>query len=244
MPVHLAHANKVHYFARSKGVLAKTDRIDSTILTEYGRANEREADVVLLNEKTEKIAELLKRRDHLQNDKRRENNRLDKEFSAEITKSMKKHIKWLDQENRGLDKKLSELKQTDEVNSSHQLLESIPAIGDLTAYYLLSNLPEIGKVSHKKLAALVGVAPFNRDSGKGQGKRFIKGRRARLRQILYMSAITAIRHNPPLKAFYQRKRAEGKPGKVAIIAVVRKLLSMANSVMKRQTAWVDEYSMS
>lgn len=111
----------------------------------------------------------------------------------------------------------------------------------ISAYYLLSCLPEIGKTSHKALAALVGVAPFNRDSGNSQGKRFIKGGRSKLRQILYMVAISAIRCNAPLRAFYARLRNNGKPAKVALTAVIRKLISMINSVMKRQTPWEDEY---
>jgi transposase len=241
LPVHVAHANKVRYFARSQGLLAKTDKIDAHVLSDYGRLLQPKADSLLLNEDAEKIAALLKRREQLQADKKRETNRLDKITSADIKKSINEHVKWLDKKIKEIDKKLLLLKQSDIISFEHNLLTSIPSIGDISAYYLLSCLPEIGKISHKALAALVGVAPFNRDSGNSQGKRFIKGGRSKLRQILYMVAISAIRYNAPLKAFYARLRNNGKPVKVALTAVIRKLISMINSVMKRQTPWETEY---
>lgn len=242
LPIHVAHANKVRYFAKSQGLLAKTDKLDARVLSDYGRLLQPKADSVLLNENTKKIAELLKRREQLQADKKRETNRIDKIINPDIKRSIEEHVKWLNKKIKEIDKKLLLLKQSDDVSSAHDLLTSIPAIGDISAYYLLSCLPEIGKTSHKALAALVGVAPFNHDSGNNQGKRFIKGGRSRLRQILYMAAITAIRCNTPLKAFYVRLRNNGKPVKVALVAIIRKLISMINSVMKRQTPWQKEYS--
>jgi len=241
IPVHVAHANKVRYFAKSKGLLAKTDNIDAAVLTDYGRLLKPAADILHLNKITEKIGEKLKRREQLQADRKREKNRLDKELSKDFQKSIKDHISWLDKEIKQLDKDLKELKQHEEVKVNHDLLTSIPSVGDLVAHYILAYLPEIGKLSHKALSALVGVAPFNNDSGKGQGKRFIQGGRSRLRQVLYMSGITAITFNKDLKVFYERLKAQGKPTKVAIIAVVRKLLTMANSVIKRQKPWEIEY---
>jgi transposase len=241
IPVHVAHANKVRYFAKSKGLLAKTDSIDAAVLTDYGSLLKPKADVLHLNKTTEKIAEKLKRREQLQADKKREKNRLDKELSKDIKKSINDHIDWLGKKINGLDKDLKELKKNDEVKINHDLLTSIPAIGDLGAHYLLSYLPEIGSLSHKQLSALVGVAPFNNDSGQGQGKRFIQGGRSRLRQVLYMSAITAITFNEDLKVFYGRLKAKGKPTKVALVAVIRKLLTIASSVIKRQAPWESEY---
>ena len=123
------------------------------------------------------------------------------------------------------------------MKQNHALLISIPSVGLLVANYLIGNLPELGLFNHKSIAALVGVAPFNRDSGSFNGKRFIQGGRRELRRILYMSAISSIRFNPDMKVFYKRLRAAGKPAKVALIAVVRKLLSVINSVVKRQTPW-------
>jgi transposase len=241
LPVHVAHPNKVKHFAKSKGLLAKTDKIDAKVLSDYGTLLSPKADTLLLNKNTAKIAENLRRREQLQADKKRDTNRLDKELSDDIKQSIQNHVDWLDKEITTLGRNLAELKKCDDVKINHGLLTSVPAIGDLTAHYLLSYLPEIGKVSHKALAALVGVAPFNNDSGKGHGKRYIQGGRSRLRQVLYMAAITAIRFNPPLKSFYTRLREQGKLAKVALIAVIRKLLSMANSVMHRQTPWEVEY---
>ena len=194
-----------------------------------------------MNKTTEKIGEKLRRREQLLSERKREHNRLDKELSKDVKKSINDHISWLDRKIKSLEKDLKELKKKDEIKSNHDLLTSIPSIGDLVAHYLLAYLPEIGKLSNKALSALVGVAPFNNDSGKGQGKRFIQGGRSRLRQVLYMSGISGITFNSDLKAFYVRLKAQGKPSKVALIAVIRKLLTMANSVIKRQSPWEAEY---
>lgn len=241
LPVHVAHANKVRYFAKSQGLLAKTDKLDARVLTSYGRLLKPTPDSLQLTDNTKKIGELLKRREQLQADKKRETNRLDKISNEFILDSINEHIKWLDKKIKETEGELAQLKKAEDVNDAHDLLTSIPAIGTLSAHYLLSSLPEIGKLSHKAIASLVGVAPFNHDSGKGQGKRFIQGGRGRLRQVLYMASITAIRFNPDLKIFYTRLIAKGKPTKVAITAVIRKLLTMANSVMKRQTPWEEKF---
>jgi transposase len=124
---------------------------------------------------------------------------------------------------------------------AHALLTSVPGIGNILAYYLICYLPELGKLSHKAIAALAGVAPFNHDSGKHQGKRFIQGGRSMVRQMLYMAAMTSITFNPTLRVFYQRLVEQGKPGKVALVAVMRKLLSIVNSIMSRQTPWQESY---
>lgn len=241
LPIHVAHPNKVRHFAKSKGLLAKTDHIDAAIISEYGQLLKPTADVLQLSDTAEEIGEKLRRREQLQADKKREQNRLDKELSEDTQTSIKEHINWLDQKIKELDQVLNKLKQHDAVKTNHDLLTSIPAIGNLVAHYLLAYLPEIGKLSNKALAALVGVAPFNNDSGKSQGKRFIQGGRSRLRQVLYMAGMAAINFNQDLKVFYRRLKALGKPAKVAIIAIIRKLLTMANSVIKRQSAWIAEY---
>lgn len=242
LPIHVAHANKVRHFAKSQGLLAKTDKMDAKVLSDYGRLLQPDADSILLNDATEKMADLLKRREQLLADKKREHNRLDKILGRDIERSIKRHIKWLDENITEIDKLLAELKKTDEVKEAHNLLTSIPAIGDISAFYLQACLPELGKLSNKALAALIGVAPFNNDSGKGSGKRFIQGGRSRLRQILYMAAITATRCNLDLRTFYLRLVSQGKATKVAIVAVIRKLITMANSVMKRRSPWVDVYT--
>jgi transposase len=241
LPIHVAHANKVKYFAKSKGLKAKTDQIDARTLTDYGSSFQPLPDSLLLSGSLKKVADLLKRREQLQADKKRETNRSDKDLDADVQQSVDDHVEWLSGQIKIIDKKLSSLKQEKDVVIKHNLLTSIPYIGDISAHYLLSNLPELGVLPHKSLSALVGVAPFNNDSGKSENKRFIKGGRSCLRQVLYMAAISAIRYNPPLKLFYDRLREKGKSGRVALIAVVRKLIGMANSVLKRGTAWTPEY---
>lgn len=240
IPVHLAHANKVRYFAKSKGLLAKTDKLDAKVLSEYGRVFEPQADTVLLNKTTAEMQDLLKRREQLQAFKRQDENRLDRITNKKNKRSIKAHIKWLDKEIKKMEEEIQLLQKSDEVKFDHQLLKSIPAIGDLSACYLLSFLPELGKLSNKQLSALVGVAPFNRDSGEVRGKRFIQGGRGGLRKVLYMCAISAIRCHPDLKKFYLRLKTKGKATRVALVAVMRKLICMANSVLTRGTAWQKE----
>lgn len=156
-------------------------------------------------------------------------------------KSIKSHIKWLEQEVDQLDKKIEDHQKQEELKDQIELLISIPGIGKLTASYLISFLPELGKMGNKQIAALVGVAPFNRDSGALRGKRFIQGGRAIVRKILFMAALASIRcHHSDLRIFYQQLRARGKAGKIAIVAVMRKLLVVLNSVLIRKTPWVEK----
>jgi len=237
LPVHVAHANKVRSFAKAKGILAKTDQLDASVLTEYGFVMKIKSDELLLTKNAEKIRLLLGRREQLMNDRQREKNRLDKINDQSIKHSVESHIKWLSDEIKNVDKQLDKSSQAADVKLKHDLLISIPAVGRLVANYLVANLPELGLLNHKAIAALVGVAPYNRDSGSFSGKRFIQGGRRELRRILYMSAIASVRCNPDMKIFYRRLRDAGKPAKVAFIAVIRKLLSVINSVIKRQTPW-------
>ena len=240
LPVHVAHANKVRAFAKSKGILAKTDKLDASVLSEYGSLMKVEPDKVLLTENGEKIGVLLGRREQLMNDRQREKNRLDKIDDEVIKTSVESHIKWLSDEIKNMDQQLNEHSQMIDIKPKHDLLISIPAVGGLVANYLIANLPELGLLTHKAIAALVGVAPYNRDSGSFSGKRFIHGGRKELRNVLYMSAIVSVRCNVDMKVFYKRLREAGKPAKVALIAVLRKLLSVINSVIRRQTPWQEK----
>ena len=174
------------------------------------------------------------------NDRKREKNRRDKIKDKVIKTSVESHIKWLSDEIKNIDQQLNKYSQMIDIKPMHDLLISIPAVGELVANYLIANLPELGLLNHKAIAALVGVAPYNRDSGSFNGKRFIHGGRKELRRMLYMSAIVSVRFNPDMKVFYKRLREIGKPAKVALIAVVRKLLSVINSIIKRQTPWQEK----
>ena len=138
------------------------------------------------------------------------------------------------------DKQLDELQTKSNLKPQVDLLTSIPGVGKLTASYVLAFLPELGKLDHKQIAALVGVSPFNHDSGLYRGKRFIQGGRAFMRKILYMAALVSIRWYTDMSLFYQRLKKQGKPSKVAIVAVMRKLLIVLNSVFKRGTPWQEK----
>lgn len=241
IPIHLVHANDIRYFAKSKGIKAKTDKIDAKVISAYGEERKPEADTLLLSNDDEKIKKFLKRREQLLEDKKRENNRLDKIIDTDIKQSISDHMKWLENSLKEIDKNLSELRDKSSTKSDHKLLTSIPGIGDLLANYLMTHLPEIGKISYKALSALAGVAPFNHDSGGSQGKRFIQGGRGTIRRLLYMAAMVSIQHNSDLKIFYKRLRDKGKSGKLALVAVMRKLLCIASSVMARKTPWQPSY---
>lgn len=235
--VHVAHPNKIRAFAKSKGLLAKTDKIDASLIADYAKMMQVTADNYLLSETTEKIGEFLKRRDQLLADKHREQARLDKEYGDNIKRSIQSHIKWIEKEIIRIEKLLEEESQQEALQPQIALLTSVPAVGRLTALGLLAFLPEIGEANHEQLVALVGLAPFNRDSGRCKGKRYIQGGRGIIRKALYMAAIASLRWNKPLANFYQRLRSRGKPAKVAITAVMRKLLMVLNSLMKRQSPW-------
>jgi transposase len=237
IPIHVAHANKIRSFAKSKGILAKTDKLDATVLTAYGKAMEIIEDQILLNEDELKIKQIISRRNQIMNDMMRDKNRLDKITDEDIKISIESHVEWLKTEIARLDQKLKLLSKSDNVKAKHDLLTSVPSIGSLTAHQLIANLPELGKLSHKQISALVGVAPYNRQSGNYDGKRYIQGGRGQLRRALYMSALSSVRWNPDMKLFYTRLKNAGKPIKVIFIAVIRKLLSVLNSIIKRNTPW-------
>ena len=231
---HMAHPNKVRAFAKARGSLAKTDKIDAKLIAQYSELMQPTADST---EKNQAIKELLRRREQLIAEKNREGNRLDKEYSKNITLSIQKHIRWLNKEIKAVESQLTLESDSTENKDQVKLLASIPGIGKLTALYILSFMPEIDTANQGQLAALAGLAPMNRDSGTYRGKRFIQGGRAPLRKALYMAAVPSVRFNPELKCFYERLRSQGKPAKVALVAVMRKLLLMAASVLKRQDFW-------
>lgn len=237
IPIHLAHANKVRAFAKAQGILAKTDKLDASVLSQYGRLLKVKPNEFLLSENAETIKSLLKRRKQLIDEKLREQNRLDILKNNTVKDSISRHLDWIKEEIKLLEQTLKALQKTSTIQGPMKLLTSIPGVGNLVASYLIAFLPELGKLPPKAISALVGLAPFNRDSGKFNGTRFIQGGRANLRHILYMSAVASTRWNSDLQTFYKRLRDSGKPAKIALVAVARKLLTMANSVMLRQTPW-------
>ena len=241
LPIHTANPLRVRRFAESKGLFAKTDKIDAQVIAEYSEIMKPEADSKLRTAEENSLAEKIKRRDQLIGDKTREGLRLDKELSPETKKSIKSHIKWLDKEIGKIEEAIKNIQKNELINKKFELLTSIPAIGKITAMTLIAYLPELGKYDKKKLAALVGLAPFARESGKYKGMRFIRAGRGILRKALYMAALSAVRHYKEMKELYSRLRTKGKAAKLALIAVARKLLHVANSVMQRQSIWKETY---
>jgi transposase len=237
----MVHANKVRDYARASGVLAKTDKIDAKVIALYGRAFNVRADDRVIQPEVVSLRSLLLRRSQLQQQQVMEKNRLDKSLEAAMEKSIKKHIAWLDKEIAVIGKAIDE-QVAGNRNLKHQveLLSSIPGVGSLTAATVIAELPELSSAEPEKLASLAGLAPYNRDSGKKSSQRFIKGGRANLRKALYMAALSASNCNPDLKTFYQRLKAKGKPAKLALIAIARKLIHILHSVSKRQSKWTVE----
>lgn len=237
MPVVIANPRQVRDFARATGRLAKTDRIDAEVLAEFGRAV-RPSPRPLRNAEQEQLRALMVRRQQLVDMLVAEKNRL-RMASAVVRPSIESHIEWLEKQQRDLNRDLRQfIKSLPLWQAKAKLLITAPGVGPTMSAGLLAWLPELGRLNRHEIAALAGVAPFNRDSGTLRGKRMVWGGRSELRALLYMSTLTAIRCNPPLAVFYQRLRLAGKPGKVALTAAMRKLLVILNTMVKNNTPWL------
>jgi transposase len=243
---HLAHPNNVRDFAKAEGYLAKTDKIDAKVLAAYGRISRKAiAEKPLPGKEVGRLKTLLDRREQLLGEQTREKNRLQQIEDRWLKGSTERHLKWIGKELERIEKELAEhQKQNAQIESPVKLLTSIPGIGEQTARVIVAYLPEIEVCTDKSVAALTGVAPFNKESGKVKGKRKIKAGRSVIRKTLYMAAMTASRYNCVIKVFFERLIAKGKPYKVALIAAMRKLLLIAQSVLKRKTPWVERESLA
>jgi transposase len=236
LALRIVNARQVRDFAKASGRLAKTDRLDARVLVAFARAMKLEPREVA-GEQQQALQALITRRRQLIEMLVMEKNRL-RTAHKEVKRGLKKNIEWLEQQLRHADQDLgSALRECGVWREKVELLESVPGIAQLTALKLLASLPELGTLNRREISALAGVAPFNRDSGRWCGKRSIYGGRAAARGALYMAALTGVRHNLVLKAFYQRLRAAGKPGKVALTACMRKLLTIINSMLRHQRPW-------
>lgn len=240
LPVVVINPRQVRDFAKSTGQLAKTDQIDAHVLADFA-AKIRPEIRPLPSKDQEELRELLTRHEQLMQMLVAEKTRL---LQAEgqgrhtLRKKIKNHIKFLEREIIMLDSDLGDtLKRSEIWRESDDLLQSVPGIGKGTSRTLLGLVPELGTVSGGEAAKLVGLAPFNRDSGKFRGSRHIGGGRGRVRAMLYMATLSAIRCNPVVKLWYQRLLGAGKPKKVALVACMRKLLVVLNQMLKTKTRW-------
>jgi transposase len=236
LPVIVVNPRQVRDFAKATGRLAKTDKIDAEILAHFGEAV-RPALRTLPAPGSEELRALIARRRQVTEMLTAETNRLTHSAKA-VGKRIQAHIRWLEAELDRVDSELDQsIHQSPIWREQEDLLKSVPGIGPVISRTLLAELPELGKLNRKQIAALVGVAPLNWDSGMMRGRRAIWGGRATVRAALYMAALVASRCNPKIREFHRRLRAGGKAPKVALVACMRKLLTILNAMIKHRTRW-------
>jgi transposase len=236
LPVVVVNPRQARDFAKATGQLAKTDALDARALAHVAEAI-RPAPRPLPDTQTEELRALLARRRQLVGMRTAEQNRLGS-APRRLQADIQVHITWLNERLAALDDDLDTTLRASPVwREREEWLRSVPGIGPVCARTLLLDLPELGTLSRQRLAALVGVAPLNRDSGTLRGTRTIWGGRAHVRTTLYMSTLVAVRYNPVLKTFYERLRAAGKAAKVALTACMRKLLTILHTMVKHHTPW-------
>lgn len=224
-------------FARAAGFLAKTDRIDARMLAAMGQclSPDAQAQIDLVRER---LGLAHKRRDQLVQERKRERTRRSECAAPELVADIDAHLAWLDTRISQWDEAISRLfAQSEALEQDRRRLRAIPGIGPVAATTLIALMPELGSLSSRQIAAMAGLAPFNVDSGQFRGHRRIKGGRKRVRDALYMAALSAARHCPRFSAFYQRLIAAGKPAKLALIAIARKLLIVANAILRDKSAF-------
>jgi transposase len=232
VPIAVINPRQGRDFAKASGRLAKTDRIDAETLALFGQAL-RPQPQPLPDEQTAALDAIVTRRSQLIDMRTMEQNRLQQTADAKVRHNIQKHLDWLNQHIDDVDRELGEaVKNNPAWQARDQLQQSIPGIGKGVSLALLAGLPELGRLASRKLAALVGLAPFARDSGQSKGKRHITGGRSHVRAMLFMGAWTASRSKTALGEFYRRLLAKGKPPKVALIAVAHKMLTLANAIVR------------
>lgn len=237
LPAHIINPRQVRDFARSSGRLAKTDKIDAAVLAHFAEALKPDLRP-WPDEQQQELAALMSRRRQLVEMLVMEKNRLSMTFSPRVRRSLQTNLQSLKEQLKELEQDLDDfIRQSPIWLEKDQLLQSVPGVGPLTSQSLLAWVPELGTLNRKKIAALVGLAPFNRDSGHMRGKRTIWGGRARVRPPLYMATLAACRVNPAIRAFYLRLVAAGKSKKLALTACMRKLLIILNAILKQRQPW-------
>ena len=239
LPVAVINPRQTRDFAKADGLLAKTDGIDAAALAKYA-ARMRPPRRILPDATQQHLQALVARRDDLVAMTAAEKNRREN-APAWLRRDLDKHIRWLKREVATLEAKIRSVTQADaRRRDDDELMTSVPGVGAVTAFTLAGCLPELGRLDRKQIAALVGVAPFNCDSGRHEGTRRGWGGRARVRRPLYMAALSARTHNPVIRELYDRLVARGKPGKVALVACMHKLLTILNAMLKNRTHWDPE----
>lgn len=236
LPVIVVAPVQVRQFAKAQGILAKTDKMDARLIAQFG-VMMQPAVRALPSKNTRVFKDLVARKRQLMDARTQELNRQHKAPAA-LASTHRRLIKVLDNEIAWVDDRLAKaITHITEWQRPYEIMLSVPGIGNGVAFTLLGELPELGRLSHRQIAALCGLAPFNNDSGKMKGKRRIRGGRAPIRTVLYMAMLSAIQHNPVMKSFYQKLVAQGKHKKVALTACMRKMITILNAMVRDDKAW-------
>lgn len=241
--VALANPRQVRDFAKGLNILAKTDRIDARVIVQFGlKAEPRLLEKPV--QKQEELSQLVMRRRQLIGLRTMELNRREFTTAKLASKSLKAVIQVLDQQIAEIEAEIARLIESDDIwKRKAEIVSSTPGVAKVTTSALVAELPELGKLNRQEIAALVGLAPFNNDSGGHQGHRSIRGGRAGVRTALYMATLAATRHNPAIKAFYQQLKNQNKSPKVALVACMRKLLVILNTMVKTDSLWNPAFSL-
>ncbi len=237
LPLAVVNPRQIRDFARALGKLAKTDAIDAEVIALFAEKVRPEARP-LASQEARALGELVVRRRQIVEMIGMEANRRRQAAAKRLVKKIDRHLAFLEKELADVDADIdSGVRASPVWREKEDLLTSVPGVGAVTARTLIAELPELGQLDRRKLAALVGVAPFNRDSGKWRGHRMIGGGRTSVRNALYMAALAATRWNPVIRAAYRRLVARGRPKKVALVACLRRLLTILNAILRDKTPW-------
>ena len=237
LPVAVVNPRRIRDFAKAAGTMAKTDKLDARIIAGYG-ATFKPPPSGVVDGQSRKLRALVARRNQLVQMRTAENNRMEHAIDKVVARSVRAMIATLEKEIEKVQKQISDhIEQQPELKHKADILKSTPGIGDTTASMLVIELPELGKANKKEIAALVGVAPMNRDSGAFRGKRMTGGGRRDVRARLFMPTLVAIRHNPVIGQFYQHLLEGGKSKMTAVVAAMRKLLVILNTLIKKNELW-------
>lgn len=237
LPVTVVNPRQIRQYARALGQLAKTDRLDARVIALFAEAV-RPAARPMPDEQARALGELMARRRQLVDMLGAEQNRRRLVRDRGLQRHLEAHIAWLEEALRRLDLDLTTLvRSTPAWREADDLLRSVPGIGPVTACTLIADMPELGRLDRRRIAALAGLAPFARDSGAFRGRRMITGGRPHIRRVLYMATLSAIKYNPAIRGFHHRLVTAGRPGKVAITAAMRKLLTILNAMLRDRRPW-------
>ena len=235
--VAVVNPRRIRDFARAAGQIAKTDKLDARIIAQFAATMEP-MPTEQINENTQKLKALIARRNQLVDLHTAESNRLEHANSKEIYRSVAAVLKVIEAQLKTIDRQIKEhIDNTPRLRQRSEILDSVPGIGPTTANMLVTELPELGQLNRRQIAALIGVAPIARDSGAFRGKRMTGGGRKKIRSRLFMPTLVAVRHNPVLRAYYNKLLSRGKCKMVALVAVMRKLICIMNTMAKNNQKW-------